>query len=140
VLGRHEGVLSAGSAYIVRFMVVNALGPALLALLAVVFQLLAVPEPGLWRLCSGLYLGSAAFVGVLSLRQERSLARAGELVFAPSLSRPIWAGAFLAHLVQLSNLIGFPLEPSIGVFLLGLWMLLLLAGVQFVALLFLALR
>jgi hypothetical protein len=140
VLGRHEGALSAGSAYIVRFMVVNALGPALLALLAVVLQLLAVPEPALWRLCSGLYLGSAVFVGALSFREERSLARAGELFFAPSLSRSIWTGAFLAHLVQLSNLIGFPLEPSIGVFLLGLWMLLLLAGIQFVALLFLALR
>jgi hypothetical protein len=32
-LGRREGALPAGSAYVVQFMVVNALGPALVALL-----------------------------------------------------------------------------------------------------------
>lgn len=140
MLGRREDVLPSGSAYVVQFMVINALGPALLALLAAVLLQLDLPADLLLRLCSGLYLLVAAFFAVLSLRRERALASAGELVLPPGLSRGLWAGSVLAHLVQLSNLVGYPAGPSVGVFLLGLWILLLMAAIQFVALLFLALR
>lgn len=140
VLGRHEGALPAGSAYVVQFMVVNALGPALLALLAAILFLLNVPESLLLRICSGLYLVVAVFFGVVSLRRERTLAIAGELVLPTVVSRGLWTGSILAHLVQLSNLVGFPAGPSVGVFLLGLWILLVMAGIQFVALLFRAFR
>jgi hypothetical protein len=140
VLGRREGVLPSGSAYVVRFMVVNALGPALLALFAFVLQLLGVPEPALWRLCSGLYLVVAVFLLLLSLRQERELKQSGELLLPKTFARAMWGGALLAHVVQVSNLVGYPTGPSAGVFLLGLWVLLSLAAVQFVTLLFLSLR
>lgn len=140
VLGRREGMVSPGSAYVVQYMVVNALGPALLALLAVVLQQLAVPEATLFRSCSAVYLVVAVFFGVLSIRQERSLASTGDLLLPSALRRVLWAGSALAHLVQLSNLVGWPLAPSLGVFLLGLWVLLCMAALQFVALLFLALR
>jgi len=121
-------------------MVVNALGPALLALFAFVFQLLGVPEPALWRVCSGFYLIAAAFLTLLSLRQERELRQSGEVLLPDSFGRVVWVGAFVAHAVQLSNFVGFPAGPSVGVFLLGLWILLSLAAVQFVTLLFLSLR
>jgi hypothetical protein len=42
VLGQREGALPSGSAYVVQFMVINALGPALLA---AVLLLLDIPEP-----------------------------------------------------------------------------------------------
>jgi len=54
--------------------------------------------------------------------------------------RGLWGGSFLAHAVQLSNLIGFPAGPSVGILLLGLWILLVMAAIQFVALLFLAFK
>lgn len=140
VLGRREGVLPSGSAYVVQFMVINALGPALIALLAAVLFLFDLPEVLLFRFCSGSYLVLATFFAALSLRRERTLANAGELVLPASISRGIWIGASIAHLVQLSNVIGYPAGPSIGVFLLGLWILLLMASIQFVALLFLSFR
>lgn len=139
-LGRREGSLPAGSAYVVQFMVVNALGPALLALLAAVLHQLAIPQDLLFRFCSGLYLLVAVFFATLSLRRERALASTGSLVLPTGLSRGLWSGSMLAHLVQLSNFVGYPVDPSVGVFLLGLWILLLMAAIQFISLLFLAFR
>ena len=140
ILGRREGVLPAGSAYVVRFMVINALGPALLALLAFVLWRLAVPEPLLWWICSGTYLGTAAFFSLLSLRQERALRGAGADLMPRALSGTFWAGASLSHAIQLVNLVGYPAAPSDGMFLLGLWVLLVIAAAQFVFLLFASLR
>jgi hypothetical protein len=140
VLGRREGDLPSGSAYVVQFMVVNALGPAILALLAAVLGELEIPHDVLFRLCSGLYLLVAAFFGVVSIRQERVLRKGGELALPTRLSNGLWVASLLAHLVQLSNLVGYPAGPSVGVFLLGLWILLTMAAIQFVALLFVSLR
>ena len=140
VLVQRGGALPPGAIYVVRFMVVNALGPALLALLALVLLETGVSEPLLWRLCSGVYLSFAIFFAALSLRHQRELSEKGELLLEGALNTGVWAGAFLAHALQLVNLIGFPAGPSLGLFLLGLWVLLLMAGVQFVALLFVVLR
>jgi hypothetical protein len=140
VLGQREGAIPPGAIYIVRFMVINALGPALLSLLAIVLAELGMGEPALWRACSGVYVAAALFVGLLSLRHQRALSRAGELVFTGVLNASVWGGSFLAHAIELSNLLGYPAAPSAGLFLLGLWVLLAVAAVQFVALLFLVLR
>jgi len=140
VLGRREGVLPVGAGYVVRFMIANSLGPALLALLAVVLLELHMPEPAVWRVCSGLYLAVAFVAGVASAREEVRLAGEGALVFPPALRRTFWAMSGLAHLSQLVNLVGVPFGPSAGLLLLGLWVLLALAGLQFTALLFVTLR
>lgn len=140
VLGEREGALPPGAVFVVRFMVVNALGPAILALLALVLAQVGVPQPGLWRLCSGVYLAGAAFSGMLSLRYERDLIRAGQLILNRGLNVGIWIAVFVAHAIELSNLIGVPAPPSAGLFLLGLWTLLAIGAFQFVALLFVVLR
>jgi hypothetical protein len=141
VLGRREGVLPPGSTYVVRFMVLNALGAALMAVFAFVLQRLEVPEPSLWRVCSAAYLLGATYFVIISVRQQRELSVAGEALLLPTaLHRVIWGGSILAHLLQLSNFIGFPAPPSEGLFLLGLLVLIVLASIQFVALLFLALE
>lgn len=140
VLGQRRDEIPPGAIYIVRFMVVNALGPALLALLALILLRASFPEPLLWRLCSAVYLAVAAFFGLISLRHQRELAAADQLIFPGALNVGVWLGAFAAHAIQLVNLIGVPSPPSIGLFLAGLWVLVAVAGVQFVALLFLVLR
>ena len=124
----------------VQFMVVNALGSALLALFAAVLHLLEMPRDLLFRICSGGYLLGAAYFAALSFRRERVLASAGALVLPAGLSRGLWVGSGIAHLVQLSNFVGYPAGPSLGIFLLGLWILLFMAAIQFTALLFLAFR
>jgi hypothetical protein len=121
-------------------MVVNALGPAVLALLALILLAGGMAEPGLWRLCSGIYLAGGAFFGWASIREQRRLSESGQLLFTGALGNAIWAGSFAAHAVELVNLIGFPLGPSLAVFLFGLWILLAVAALQFVALLFSVLR
>jgi hypothetical protein len=121
-------------------MVVNALGPALLALLALIALASGLSGPLLFRGLSAVYLVAAVYFGLLSVRQQRELSAGGQLVFTGSLNAAVWAGSLLAHAIQLVNLLGFPAGPSLGVFLLGLWVLLVVAGVQFVALLFLVLR
>ena len=46
----------------------------------------------------------------------------------------VWIGIFVAHAIELSNLIGFPASPSAGVFLLGLCVMLAMAALLFVVL------
>lgn len=140
VLGRREGVLPAGSAYVVQFMVINALGPAVIALLAAVLLEVGLGEAEATRLCSAVYLVLAAFFAVLSRRREVVLAQRGDLVLPRSIGVGLWTGSFVAHGIQLANCVGFPADPSVGVFLLGLWVLLSMAAAQFVALLFLTFR
>ncbi|MCA9510757.1 MAG: hypothetical protein R3E88_11190 [Myxococcota bacterium] len=140
VLVERGGALPPGAFYVVRFMVVNAIGPALLSLLAIVVLAGGVPEPVAWRLCSGVYLAVALFFGLLSVRQQRRLASSGELLFTGALNAAVWSGAMLAHALEVANLAGVLGGPSLALFLGGLWMLLAVAGVQFVALLFLVAR
>jgi len=137
VLVERGGALPSGAFYIVRFMVVNALGPAMLALLAIVLLAGDVREDIVWRACSAIYLAAATYFGVVSLRQQRKLSASGELLFRGSLNAAVWSGAMLAHAIELANFVGVGPAPSIAVFLGGLWVLLAVAGVQFVALLFL---
>lgn len=134
VLGQREGALPPGAVYVVRFMVVNALGPAILSLLAIVLAQVGIPEPGLWRVCSGLYLAGVTYFGALAVRHERALTRGGQLVFTRGLNYTVWIGIFVAHAIELSNLIGFPASPSAGVFLLGLCVMLAMAALLFVVL------
>jgi len=140
VLGRREGVLPSGSAYVVQYMVINALGPALLALLLAVLMRFPLSEVALARIGSAIYFMTAPVFAILSLRRERILASAGELVLPKSIGRALWGGSVVSHAIQLANLAGYPMEPSIGLLLLGLWVLLAMAGVQFVALLFISFR
>jgi len=140
VLGRREGALPSGSAYVVQYMVINTLGPAILALLAVVLLELRVPEPGLWRLCSGIYLAGGAVGVVTSLQRERAVAKSGDRVVPAWFTRIAWGMSAVAHSIEAVNLVGFPVGPSAGVFLLGLWVLVALGAMQFVAILFSSLR
>ena len=140
MLGQRDAKLEPGVSYVVRFMIVNALAPGLLALFPVVLDLLGVRPPALWRWASGLYIVGAPLFVWLSLRQERALSRTGRLVVPRVPSNVMWAVATSVHLIQLLNLIGWPLPPSAGLFLLGLWVLLCLAGAQFLTLIFLYLR
>ena len=140
VLVQRGGTLPPGAIYVVRFMVVNALGPAMLALFALILVEAEVSEPLLWRICSGVYLAVAVFFGSLSLRQQGELQRSGDLLLSKTLYATFWTGAFVGHAIQLVNLIGFPAGPSMALFLAGLWMLLAVAAAQFVALLFVVLR
>jgi hypothetical protein len=140
VLGRREGVLPTGNAFVVQFMVVNTLGPAVLALLAVVLVELGIPEPGLWRLCSGLYLVGAAGGVAASLLREREIAQSGEVAMSPGFRRVGWGMSIVAHGIELVNFIGYPAGPSLGLFLLGLWVMVALGAVQFVVLLFSTMR
>lgn len=140
VLGRREGVLPAGSAYVVQYMVVNTLGPAILALLGVVLLELDVAEPGVWRLCSGVYVAGAAVAFVTALQGQRDVVRSGDFVVPKWFTGLGWGLSAIAHSIQIVNLIGVPFGPSAGVFLLGLWVLVSLGAMQFVALLFSSLR
>jgi hypothetical protein len=140
VLGRREGVLPSGSAYVVQFMVINALGPALIALLLAVLMRFELSEVALARIGSAVYFATAPAFVALSIHRERALSSAGELVLPRWIGRTLWTGAIVAHAIQLANLVGFPMEPSIGVLLLGLWVLLGMASMQFVSLLFIAFR
>ncbi len=108
----------------------NALG---LALLAAVLLALGLSETAAVRACSGLYVGAAGFFIVLSLVRERALVGAGEEMLPRAIRGALWTGAALAHGVQVAVLVGFPLAPSVGLFLLGLWILLVVAGAQFVS-------
>lgn len=137
VLARRGGEIDEAAAYIVRFMILNAVGAGFLALLPSLVVALGASEPLVWRLSSAVYV-----VSVVLLTLPLAISQAIEVrgLLARGLSSAFWTLSAAAHLVQLSNAVGFPFAPSFGGFLLGLMLLLGLAGIQFVVVVFRLLR
>jgi hypothetical protein len=131
VLAARDGRFPAADSFAIRLIVICSIAPVFFAALPLLLYSLGLSGTTLWRV-SSLATALAGAWGVASLvRQLRSL-EAGE---GRSLNYGFVFG-IIAALSFVVNAVGWPWEPSGGVFLVGVWSVVGIAGGNFVELLF----
>ena len=132
VLGTRGTQLEPETAAIIRVMIANAVGSSFSCLTGVTILALQVAPPFAWALAStivlaGIVLGSASnFFLFLRHLEERNLGRLALW----------WSFVVVGVGVHLANIVGLLGQPSFGVFLLGVVILLGQAAAQFVYMVF----
>jgi len=140
VLSRSHDSLSPDILLVIRTVIVNGVFAAFLALFPWILASGILPPTELWRWCSGAFvLGVLFVVGPVHLWEQRALGPLQDTGLV-RLSRVTWGLAGLMLLVQVSNLLGWPLSPSFSAFYLGLWLALSVPGIAFVFLIYRLLR
>lgn len=137
LLGRRSGGLDPASAFAVRSMIVTAVGPGFLAFVPVVLSRLGLEAPEVWQLASGLLVTTTLAAGVPIARMQRRNHGEEEAPDSPVLlSIGCWLFIVVAVVANLANAAGLPSSPSIGPYLLGLWLTLAVSGMLFVSMVF----
>jgi hypothetical protein len=139
VLSRSRDSLSPDILLVIRTMIVNGVFLALLALFPWVLASGTLPPTEVWRWSSGAFVFGVLFVvWPVYVREQRALGPLQAGLFR--LSLVTWGLAGLMMLVQVANLLGWPLSPSFSAFYLGLWLGLSVPGIAFVFLIYRLLR
>ena len=132
--------LSPDLMFIIRTMIANGVSVAFLALFPWVLAYGTLPETEVWRWSSGTFVFGVLFSGwPRYIREQRALPQPRDT----GVSRLFIAGwgiGGLALIVHFANLFGWPLDPSFSAFYLGLWLALMVAGIEFVFLIYRLLR
>ncbi len=140
VLSRSRDSLSPDILLVIRTVIVNGVFIALLALFPWVLAFGTLPPTEVWRWSSGAFVFGVLFVvWPVYIREQRALGPRPDA----GVSRVLvvgWGLGGLALIVHLANLFGWPLSPSFSAFYLGLWLALLIAGIEFVFLIYRLLR
>ena len=136
-LTRRDGRLAPSDAYRVRWMLINSLGAAGLAVIPVTLHALGIEAPLLWRVASAAHVAMmlagtlpAAFV------QSRRLEKPERAQISSLVHGFGWAVAAAVFAAQGLNLVGWPASPAAGPYLLSTALMLILGGVHFIGLLF----
>ncbi len=81
-----------------------------------------------WRTSSAIYFVPSLIIAVFIMRDTIRAVRAGIPLWQ---AVGLWSGSGIAFLLHLSNVVGFPGDPSFGRYYLACIVLLFLAAVQF---------
>jgi len=136
VLASRDGRFPVRDSLQIRVILVAGVTPIFYAVLPLLLYYLAVPIGIIWRASSGA-------AGLAGLAITAFLIP--QLLAAPPAERPPltspnsltgWALTALALVCHFANAAGWPWTPSGGLYLLGVWSVLALAGTNFVALVF----
>ena len=139
VLGRRSGGLDPSSAFAVRSMIVSAVGPGFLAFVPIVMFRLGLDPADVWRAASATYvvttIGFAVPIALLQRRNHQGRVNGQRSAW---LSYGLWSLVVVAVLANLVNAFGIPSPavPSVGPYLLGLWLTLAVSGMLFVTMVF----
>lgn len=136
VLAQRGGEIDEVASYLVRFMILNSVTAGFMALLPFLVAALGASGSAIWRISSGTYVAGLFPMLPLATRQARDVSSRIQSPY----HKTFWSVSLVAHVVQLANLVGYPYPPSYGGFLLGIDLLLALAGAQFVVVVFRLLR
>ena len=137
LLGRRSGGLDPQSAFAVRSMIVTAVGPGFMAFVPIVLFRMGVEPADIWRGASGAYvLTTIGFALPIAVLQRRNHQEVVVERTSPTLSYGLWALVAVAVLANLSNALGMPAASSVGPYLLGLWLTLVVSGTLFVTMVF----
>jgi hypothetical protein len=136
-LTRRDGRLARSDAYRVRWMLINSLGAAGLALVPVTLHSLGLEPPLLWRLASVLHL-ITMLVGTVpvALLQGTQLGTEERAEMNSLLQIFGWFVAVTVLLAQGLNTIAWPFGPEAGPYMLSTALMLFMGGVHFIGLLF----
>jgi len=123
-----------------RYMVLNALFPAVFVFLPLIFFGLGFGSSS-WRYSAfSVCLVQTVVVWPTAIIMHRAAKAPISTVSAKTIFGIGWVIAVLAFLVQAGSILGYPQPSSAGTFLLGLWLWIVLAAFQFLQLLFGLLR
>ena len=140
VLSRSNDSLSPDLLLVIRTVIVNGVFAAFLALFPWILASGTLPPTEVWRWSSGAFVFGVLFVvGPVHVREQRALGPLQDTGLS-RLSLVTWGLAGLMLLVQVANLLGWPLSPSFSAFYLGLWLGLSVPGIAFVFLIYRLLR
>lgn len=137
LIGLRSRGLDRSNASVVRSMIISALAPGFLAFVPLLMFHFGLDGPNLWRISSTIFIiGAIAIAWPITRLQHRHKANP-EGGYRPKLLPPLlWSLLLLALLSNLINVTGIPLASAVGPYLLGLWLTLLISGVQFVIIVF----
>ena len=136
-LTRRGGRLARGDAYRVRWMLINSLGAAGLAIVPVTLETLGLRPPLLWQVASGLHVAIMLAGTVPSAFAQFERLEAGDRAqISPFFHVIGWSVASVVLAAQTLNALGFLVGPSAGPYLLSVALMLTLGGMHFVGLLF----
>lgn len=128
MLASRDRALLPEIAALMRFILLGSLTCLFLSALPRVLGGLGLSGASLWRTCSASGLTIGVGMSVFASSQRRSLAERQVTRFV----LVAWLLAVLAALAHSSNVIGWPLSPSAGVYLAAIWMTLALAAINVV--------
>lgn len=136
-LTRRGERLAPGDAYPVRWMLINSLGAAGLAIVPVAVEALGLAPPRLWQLCSGLHV-ALMLAGTIpaALQESRRLDPEQRASIDPRVQAFGWCTAGAIFLAQALNTLGWLVGPAAGPYLVSLGLMLVVGGVHFIGLLF----
>jgi hypothetical protein len=136
VLASRDGRFPVRDSLQIRVILVAGVTPIFYSAVPLLLHYLAVPIDIVWRVSSGV-------AGLAGLAITAFLIP--QLLAAPPAERPpltspnsltAWALTALALVCHFANAVGWPWTPSGGLYLLGVWFVLAVAGTNFVALIF----
>jgi hypothetical protein len=131
VLAEREGKFLALEVYAVRLVVLCSVSPVFFSAFPLILSSLGVSGPVLWRI-SSIFVAASLILGALYLVRRLKLLEHGE---GRTLNYGFVFG-LLAALSCLANLVGWPREPSSGLYLVTVWSIVGVAAGNFVELLF----
>ncbi len=131
VLATRDGRFPAADSYFIRVIVISSIAPVFYCAVPLVLNSLGVSGTMLWRVSSG----TVGLAGLAALAYFVPQLRALQRAERPSPSYG-WLLAVLAILCLVANALGWPWAPSGGPYLLAVWLVVAIAGGNFVALIF----
>jgi hypothetical protein len=131
VLAARDGRFPPSDSFQIRLIVICSIAPVFFAALPLVLNSLGLSGAMLWRISSCTIGLAGVAITAYMVRQLRSL--------APGEGRSLNYGFLLGLVASLSclvNALGWPWAPTGGLYLLTVWMIVGIAGGNFVELLF----
>ena len=131
VLADREGKFLALEVYAVRLVVLCSVSPVFFSVLPLILGSLGLSGPLLWQI-SSIFVLLCEVIGVIYLARRIQLLGPGE---GTSLNHGFVLG-LLAFISCLANAVGWPLESTVGLYLVTVWSIVGIAAGNFVELLF----
>lgn len=135
-LAHQSGLFLAKDVVSIRSIVTCSMSPVFYAVFPLLAAGLGLQGPALWRISSGVVAVSSTAIWssvIISIRRwpvEERKPDSDALVLIG------WLSGFLALICHTLNLVAWPWPASAGLYLLGVWLVILIAALYFVNLIF----
>ena len=135
-LAARENRLAGIEAVSVQTIVVGSIVPIFYSFLPLVLDYLGLTGPSLWRLASGVTATFSILITFGMMRPVLALPRPDRRPLRSPVSAVSAGSGATSMLLLLCNCLGWPWEPSGGVYLVAVWLVVIIAATHFVALIF----
>ncbi len=135
-LGARDGEFKASDVVSIRSIVTCSVSPVFYAVLPILIASLGVREPEVWRVSSAVVMVVSIALWSTVMVSTRHLPADERVPDTRLVGNLGWLLGLLALVCHIVNILAWPIAPSAGLFLLGVWLVILVAAVIFVSLIF----